>query len=98
MLSAGLTLGTVSLNTIYGGGGIAAQTVPITWTTVSCIRFKVQDPTKCISLIWHDDNRFPITGMNEVVLLGGGNYDLYNVNAGDTLAVIAKNTTRIDVV
>ena len=39
--SAGLTLGTVSLNTIYGGGGIAAQTVPITWTTVSCIRFKV---------------------------------------------------------
>ena len=80
--SAGLTLGTVSLNTIYGGGGISAALVSTSWITVSCIRFKVQDPTKCISLLWHDDNHFPITGMNEVVLLGGGNYDLYNVNAG----------------
>ena len=80
--SAGLTLGTVSLNTIYGGGGNAAKLVPTTWTTVSCIKFDVQDPTKCMSLLWHDNTRFPITGMNEVVLLGSGNYDLYVVEAG----------------
>jgi large repetitive protein len=80
--SAGLTLGTVSLNTIYGSGGNDAQLVPTTWTTVSCIRFKVQDPAQCINLIWHDNNRFPITGMNEVVLLGGGAYDIYDVAAG----------------
>lgn len=80
--SAGLTLGTVSLNNIYGGGGNAAKLVTADWTTVSCIRFDVQDATKCMDLIWHDNNRFPITGMNEVVLLGGGNYDLYVVNAG----------------
>jgi large repetitive protein len=79
--SAGLTLGTVSLNTIYGSGGIGAKAVSTSWMTVSCIRFKVQDPTKCISLVWHDNNRFPITGMNEVVLLGGGEYDLYVVDA-----------------
>ena len=80
--SAGLTLGTVSLNTIYGGGGNAAKLVPTTWTTVSCIRFDVQDPTKCFELKWHNDTQFPITGMNEVVLLGSGNYDLYVVSAG----------------
>jgi large repetitive protein len=80
--SAGLTLGTVSLNTIYGGGGNGAKLVGTNWMTVSCIRFKVQDPTQCMSLIWHDDTRFPITGMNEVELLGAGDYNLYVVNAG----------------
>jgi large repetitive protein len=80
--SAGLTLGTVSLNTIYGSGGLGAKTVGIDWMTVSCIRFDVQDATKCMNLIWHDNNRFPITGMNEVELLGGGEYNLYVVEAG----------------
>jgi VCBS repeat-containing protein len=79
--SAGLTLGTVSLNTIYGGGGNAAKLVPATWTTVSCIRFTVQDPTKCFDLLWHDDTRFPITGMNEIEILGGGAYGQYIVPA-----------------
>jgi large repetitive protein len=80
--SAGLTLGTVSLNTIYGGGGNAAKLVPATWTTVSLIRFTVQDPTKCFDLLWHDDTRFPITGMNEIEILGGGTYGQYIVPAG----------------
>ena len=82
--SAGLTLGTVSLNTIYTGSNNSAKLVPITWTTVSCIKFDVQDATKCMSLIWHDDTRFPITGMNEVELLSVpvGDYNLYVVNAG----------------
>ena len=73
--------GTVSLNTIYGGGGNAAKLVGTEWMTVSCIRFKTQDPTKCIELIWHDNNRFPITGMSEVALLGAGQYELYVVEA-----------------
>ncbi len=81
--SAGLTLGTVSLNTIYGGGGLGAKLVPTTWTTVSCIKFNVTDATKCISLLWHDNNHFPVTGMNEVVLLPtSGEYDLFVVDAG----------------
>jgi hypothetical protein len=80
--SAGATLGTVSLNTIYGGGGIGAKLVDTSWITVACIRFDVQDPNSCINLIWHDDTHFPITGMNEIVLLGNGSYDQYIVPAG----------------
>ena len=80
--SAGLTLGTVSLNTIYGNGGNGARLVDANWQTVSCIRFTVQDPTQCMSLIWHDDTRFPITGMNEIELLGSGIYNQYVVPAG----------------
>ena len=80
--SAGLTLGTVSLNTLYGNGGNAAKAVGIDWITVSSIRFTVQDPTKCFDLIWHDDTRFPITGMNEIEILGGGVYGQYIVPSG----------------
>jgi large repetitive protein len=82
--SVGPTLGTVSINTIYGSGGLGAKLVPATWTNVSCIRFDVQDATKCMELIWHDDQRFPITGMSEVVLSGlnDGSYDVNIVPAG----------------
>ena len=83
--SVGPTLGTVSLNSIYGGGGLGAKLVVANWMTVSCIRFDVQDATKCMELIWHDDTRFPITGMNEVVLTSptpDGNYDQYIVASG----------------
>ena len=80
--SVGTTLGTVSLNTIYGGGGLGAKQVGTSWMTVACIRFDVQDATQCMNLIWHTDTQFPVTGMNEVVLLGGGDYDLYIVAAG----------------
>ena len=80
--SAGLTLGTVSLNTIYSGGGGSAKFVGTAWITVACIQFTVQDPTKCMSLIWHDDSHFPITGMNEIELLAGGDYNQYIVAAG----------------
>ena len=80
--SVGTTIGTVSLNTFYGQGGTGAKLVPTTWTTVSCISFTIQDPTKCINLVWHKDTDFPQTGMNEVELLGGGNYNLDIVAAG----------------
>jgi large repetitive protein len=82
--SVGTTIGTVSLNTIYAGGGLGAKLVTTTWQNVACIRFDVQDATKCIVLDWHTDTEFPITGMNEVVLSGqnDGNFDQYIVAAG----------------
>jgi hypothetical protein len=80
--SVGTTLGTVSLNTIYGGGGLAAKLVGTDWMTVSCIRFDVLDASQCFNLLWHTDTQFPVTGMNEVELLGGGDYNLYIVTAG----------------
>jgi large repetitive protein len=96
--SFGPTLGTVSLNTIYAGGGLGAKKVNDAWMTVSCIRFDVQDPTKCFDLIWHNDTRFPVTGMNEVALTSptpDGNYDAYLVGAGgvfDNYSACIPNT------
>jgi hypothetical protein len=80
--SVGATLGTVSLNTIYGSGGVGAKEVGSSWMTVSCIRFDIVDASQCFTLDWHTDTEFPITGMNEVILLGNGNYDLSIVPAG----------------
>jgi hypothetical protein len=65
---ANTTIGTVSLNTFYGGGGLGAQMVGTNWIPVSCISFDVFDATKCMDLIWHTDTQFPVTGMNEVIL------------------------------
>ena len=95
--SVGTTLGTVSLNTIYGGGGLGGKLVPATWTNVSCIRFDVQDATKCFDLVWHDDTRFPITGMNEIVLSGqnDGNYDAYVVAAGGVFQNYSQCTPSV---
>jgi hypothetical protein len=80
--SVGTTLGTVSLNTIYGGGGLGAKPVGTDWMTVSCITFDVLDGSQCFNLLWHTDTQFPVTGMNEVELVGGGDYNLYIVTAG----------------
>ena len=55
--------GTLSLNTAYANGGYGAKWVNATWVTVACIRFDVQDATKCLMLTWHDDTRVPITGI-----------------------------------
>ncbi|NJN33431.1 MAG: hypothetical protein HC817_03410, partial [Saprospiraceae bacterium] len=82
--STGTTIGTVSLNTFYSGSGTGAKTVGTEWLTVACIRFDVQDPTKCIELLWHTDTQFPVTGMNEVVLPSpiSGEYELAIVVGG----------------
>lgn len=80
--SEGSTRAIVSLNTFYSGTNNGAKTVDTAWATVSCIEFDVLSTTTCIPLTWHDDKTFPISGMNEVEILGGGNYNLYVVNAG----------------
>lgn len=80
--SEGSTRGIVSLNTFYSGTSNGAKMVDTMWTTISSIEFDVLAVRNCIPLTWHDDKTFPISGMNEVELLGNGNYNLYVVNAG----------------
>ncbi len=82
--SAGPTVGTVSLNTIYTGSAESAKDVGTNWMTISCIRFDIINATSCFNLTWHDDQTFPVTGMNEVVPRPGASfdYDLYIVAAG----------------
>ena len=93
--SVGSTLGTVSLNTIYGGGGLGAKLVGANWMNVACIRFDVLDASQCFNLLWHTDTQFPVTGMNEVELLGGGDYNLYIVNAGGYFGNMNMCTTQV---
>ena len=77
--SAGLTKGVISLNTFYTGVASSAKRVDTTWTTVSHIRFNVVQGSNCFSLLWHNEQIFPVTGMNEVELLPNGEYNLYIV-------------------
>ena len=80
------TLGIVSLNTFYTGVANGARLVDTAWTTVSCISFNVKAGTNCFPLVWHDNNTFPITGMNEVELLSDNTFNLYITNAGGIFA------------
>ncbi len=80
--SEGPTIGTVSLNTVYGGGGLGARTVDSMWQTVACLQFDKQDTAKCYTFRWHNNLENPATGMTGVVLNGGGNYDLFDVKSG----------------
>jgi gliding motility-associated-like protein len=80
--SEGPTLGIVSLNTFYSGTNQGARLVDNNWTPISCIEFDVLALSGCFPITWHDDKTFPITGMNEVELRGGGDYNLHVVNAG----------------
>lgn len=85
--TAGPTLGTVSLNTTYGGSGTGAKLVPTTWTTVSCIQFDIVNTTlvtsNCFGLRWHTDTTFPVTGMNEYIAdaTNSAGYKLVNVTS-----------------
>lgn len=80
--SAGPTKGVVSLNTFYTGVASSAKRVDTTWTTVSHIRFNVVSGANCFPMTWHDEQTFPITGLNEVELLNNGEYNLYIVASG----------------
>jgi gliding motility-associated-like protein len=80
--SEGSTRAIVSLNTFYSGTNNGAKTVDTNWTSVSSIEFDVLNSTTCIPLTWHDDKTFPISGMNEVEVLGGGFYNLYVTSSG----------------
>jgi hypothetical protein len=82
--SEGPTVGTVSLNTIYGQTGYGRK-VDSNWTAVSCIQFEVLDTTSaaCYNLIWHRDTNFPATGMTGETMLDPalGTYDEYVIGA-----------------
>ena len=103
---SGSTTGTVSLNTNYGGGGFGAKLVSTDWITVSEIQFDIQDATKCIELIWHDDSRLPITAMNEITLTQptpDGDFSQFIVIAGGVfdnlnlcLPTVCSNVSAID--
>ncbi|WP_460640207.1 Ig-like domain-containing protein [Larkinella harenae] len=88
----GATKGTVSLNTTFTFKGLelGAALVPTTWTTVSCIQFDIVNPQQiqnnCFPLVWHTDSMFPVTGMNEYVVVPktdkNEGYELKDVVAG----------------
>ena len=87
--TAGPTIGTVSLNTTYGGSGTGAALVPTEWTTVSCLQFDIINTqlitSNCFGLRWHTDTEFPVTGLNEVVLKSNStNVDAYVARASGT--------------
>lgn len=69
--TVGPTLGTVSVNTVYGGSGNGAKLVGTDWITVSCIQFDIVNTqvvqSNCFGLRWHTDTTFPVTGLSEVV-------------------------------
>lgn len=58
--------GIVSLNTFYTGSNAGAKLVPNTWLPVSTLNFDIVDFRTPISLKWHDNRTFPISGMNQV--------------------------------
>lgn len=92
--SEGSTRAIVSLNTFYAGTNNGAKRVDTTWATVSNIEFDVLSATTCIPLTWHDDKTFPITGMNEVELMGNGNYNLYVTSAGGVFGNVEACATE----
>lgn len=85
--TAGPTIGTVSLNTIYGGSGNGAKRVGTDWITVSCIGFDIINTqvvqNNCFGLTWHTDTTFPVTGMNEYIANSDPKkvYDLVSVTS-----------------
>lgn len=76
----------LSLNTFYTGSAESAKQVTDVWTSVSCLKFDVVDTTQCFDIIWHDDQTFPVTGMNEVIVNTASPYDysLYVVPSSGT--------------
>ncbi|GAB4027383.1 hypothetical protein GCM10028809_12680 [Spirosoma gilvum] len=82
----GPTIGTVSLNTTYGGSGTGAKLVGTDWITVSCLQFDIRNTSlitnNCFGLRWHTDTSFPVTGLSEVVLKNASsNVDAYVTKA-----------------
>lgn len=73
------------LSTIYGGGGFGAKLVGTEWLTIASVRFDIQDATQCITLIWHDLSRLPISTIAEIELTDptpDGNYNQYILTEG----------------
>ncbi|WP_461081453.1 gliding motility-associated C-terminal domain-containing protein [Spirosoma flavus] len=97
--TAGPTLGTVSLNTVYGGSGTGAKQVGTDWITVSCIQFDIINTqvvqNNCFGLRWHTDTTFPVTGLSEVVAKkNGSTIDSYVVKAGGIFQSLTINPVK----
>lgn len=58
--------GIVSLNAFYTGSNAGAKLVPNSWLPVSTLNFDIVDFRTPISLKWHDNRTFPVSGMNQV--------------------------------
>ena len=83
--SAGPTVGLVSLQCLYTGNEGNAEKVDTAWTSVACLEFDLIGSDSCLLLKWHTAAiaDFPITGMSEIQLLGGGNYNEINTAPGN---------------
>ncbi len=77
--SVNATLGTVSLNVVYSGSNSDAYLVYDEWSDVAGLSFDIINPSACLALLWHNDVNFPVTGMNEIILKPGGEYDQFPV-------------------
>ncbi|GAB3901684.1 gliding motility-associated C-terminal domain-containing protein [Spirosoma agri] len=87
-----LTRGIVSLNVIYSGSEQGATTVGNKWVPVATVQFDMVNPRADAgtSIVWNDNNTFPITGLSEVVLKGNSaNVDAYIVKASGTFLNLA---------
>ncbi len=83
--SEGTTVGMVSLNTTYSGGAEGATLIGTDWKGVATMQFDLTQLEQPISLRWHNDQQFPVTGMNAVktkTTNGIFDYDLQDVTAG----------------
>lgn len=62
--------GLVSLNIIYNGSEQNATQVGATWMPIATIQFDMVNVLEKLStaIQWHDNETFPITGLNEVIL------------------------------
>lgn len=79
------TLGTLTLTTLYGGGGFGAKRVGTDWATIATVRFDVLNPSECIALFWHGVDRLPNSIITEIELTNptpDGNYNQYFITDG----------------
>jgi gliding motility-associated-like protein len=76
----GSTKAILSINCFYSGSSSGAMQVDTSWTNVSSIKFDVLDDSKCINIKWNNNNTFPITGMNEVIVKSVSPYDYTTAN------------------
>jgi uncharacterized repeat protein (TIGR01451 family) len=77
-LSADGTMGLVSLNVLYSGSNAGAKQVGTDYMTVACIQFDIIKGDGCVNFKWNTDTDFPLTGMNEIIVITPDPYDYTN--------------------
>ncbi len=89
-------LGIVSLNTFFTGSNSGTKRVDTTWTDVTELAFDLKGTAaQCFQLVWHNNQKFPVTGMSEVRILQAQpfNYDAYNAMSGGVFQDFQACTT-----